>query len=98
MEEVVIVKTDDVVDSTWYYGMYGAFLCCPSFSREVINIRGRGDYWVMTVLWDDRLWVELIYGLGCPGGGGGKGVCMGGGCVVGLCFEYEPFGGFRVET
>ncbi len=41
--------------------------------------------------------VELIYGLGCPGGRGGEGVVVWG-CIVELCFEYKPFGGFRGET
>ena len=51
MEKVAIIKTDDVVDTTWYYGAYGALLCRPSFSREGINICGGGDYLSIAVFW-----------------------------------------------
>jgi hypothetical protein len=34
MEKVVIIETNDVVDTTWYYGAYGAlFFAHPSVGK-----------------------------------------------------------------
>jgi hypothetical protein len=51
MEKVIIIKTNDVIYMTWYYGAYGVLFLRPFFSREGVNICRGGDLRAMDVFW-----------------------------------------------